>query len=122
MFAYILLFTSKYKEQPYESRLALNEVVHLPEKLLDIIKEKQKEFVGILRGLIEDLLEKKRSPKSITLLTYSLLGMCTWPYRWFNLNGESTIEELTMVIYKIFMGQIELNIQGMDTGILPKGM
>ena len=120
IYAYIYLFIMTYKEKRFEARLALNAVVNLPEKFLNIMREKQGEFVRILRSLVVDLLEKKeRKPESITLLTYSLLGMCTWPYRWFNLEGKSTPEELTMMIYKIFMGQIEFNEPGVDPGISP---
>lgn len=118
IFTYIYLFTMKYKEKQFESRLALNEVVNLPEKYLNIIEEKQREFVNILRLLVENLLDKKeKKPESVTLLTYSLLGMCTWPYRWFNLEGKATTEDLTMVIYKVFMGQIKYNKPEKDRGI-----
>jgi hypothetical protein len=96
-----------YKKRQFESRLALNEVVHLSEKFVDIIKEKQREFVRILKSLVENLLgDEERRPELVTLLTYSLLGMCTWPYRWFDLNEKSTPEDLATGIYKIFMGQI----------------
>ncbi len=122
IFAYIYLFIMTYKERQFESRLALNEVVNLPEKYLNIIKEKQREFVKILRSLIEDLLEKKeRKPGLITFLTYSLLGMCTWPYRWFNLDGKSSPEELAQVIYKIFMGRLKFIEPGGDQVFSPKG-
>jgi len=118
IFTYIYLFTMKYKEKQFESRLALNEVVNLPEKYLNIIEEKQREFVKILRLLVKNLLDKKeKKPESVTLLTYSLLGMCTWPYRWFNLEGNATTEDLTMVIYKVFMGQIKFNKPEKDRGI-----
>ncbi|MBI5605526.1 MAG: TetR/AcrR family transcriptional regulator [Deltaproteobacteria bacterium] len=121
IYEYIYLFIMTYKKRQFESRLALNEVVNLPEKYLNIIKEKQREFVKILRSLIEDLLEKKeRKPGLITFLTYSLLGMCTWPYRWFNLDGKSSPEELAQVIFKIFMGRLKFLEPGGDRGFSHK--
>ncbi len=110
IYTYIRSFIMGYRDKQIESRLALNERGNLPPKYLEIIKEKEKEFVSILRSLVDNLLNKKdRSKNSVTFLTYSLLGMCTWPYRWFNPQGEISPEELAQVIYQIFMGEIPIH-------------
>lgn len=109
IYTYIKNFIMGYRDRQVESRLALNERVNLPPNYLEIIKEKEREFVNILRSLVENLLEKKeRSRKQVTLLTYSLLGMCTWPYRWFDPRGKLSPEELARTIYKIFMGEVKI--------------
>ncbi len=106
---YIKNFIMGYRDRQVESRLALNERVNLPSNYLEVIKEKEREFVNILRSLVENLLEKKeRNRKQITLLTYSLLGMCTWPYRWFDPRGKLSPEELARTIYKMFVGEIRI--------------
>ncbi len=109
IFTYIRIFIMGYKDRQIESRLAMNERVHLPQNYLEVIKEKEREFVDILRALVADLLGKKgKSPTQITLLTYSLLGMVTWPYRWFDPNGKSSPEDLARTIYKIFIGDLNI--------------
>jgi AcrR family transcriptional regulator len=110
IYAYIRGFVMGYWEHQVEARLALNERFNLPQKYLEIIKEKEREFVNILRSLVEEILENKsRDRKETTLVVYSLLGMCTWPYRWFDPRGELSPEELARTIYKIFIGELEIH-------------
>jgi AcrR family transcriptional regulator len=109
---YIKNFIAGYRDRQIESRLALNERVNLPHRYLEIIKEKEREFVNILRSLVEDVLERKpRNRKETTLLVYCLLGMCTWPYRWFDPQGESSPEELARTIYEIFVGDLRIHLK-----------
>ena len=98
---------NNYRDNQAESRLALHERGNLPEKYLGTIKEKEREYVGILRSIIEKLIkEQKKNAPNATLITYSLLGMLTWPYAWFNPKGSATPEELSEIIYKIFIGDL----------------
>ncbi len=108
IYAYIRNFIMGYKDRQIESCLALNERGNLPQNYLQIIKSKEREFVTILRSLVVDLLEKnEKSRNKVTLLTYSLLGMVTWPYRWFDPRGKSSPEELARTIYRIFVGDLK---------------
>jgi AcrR family transcriptional regulator len=112
IYCYIKSFIAGYRDRQIESRLALNERVNLPQRYLEIIREKEREFVNIMRSLVEDILEKKpRNRKQTTLLVYSLLGMCTWPYRWFDPRGESSPEELARTIYEIFTGDLRIHLK-----------
>jgi AcrR family transcriptional regulator len=112
IYSYIKNFIEGYRDRQIESRLALNERGNLPQKYLEIIREKEREFVNILRSLVEDILENKaRNRKQTTLLVYSLLGMCTWPYRWFDPRGESSPEELARTIYEIFTGALRIHLK-----------
>lgn len=104
---------NNYRDNQAESRLALHERGNLPEKHLRIIKEKEREYVGILKAIIEKLMtRRKQNAKNATLITYSLLGMLTWPYAWFNPKGKSTPEELSELIYKIFVGDLNIPQSG----------
>jgi len=121
IFEYIHAVILTNREYRLESSLALNEVVHLSERYLSIIKNKQRGFVKILRSLVEDLLdEKEKKYESVTFITYSLLGMCTWPYRWFDPYGKSSPEDLSLIIYRMFLGEIRFREAGVDLEAFPK--
>ncbi|MEW6666462.1 MAG: TetR/AcrR family transcriptional regulator [Thermodesulfobacteriota bacterium] len=110
IFAYIRSFIMGYRDRQVESRLALNERINLSQSYLQMVKDKEREFVKILRSLVADLLGKKeQNHTQVTLLTYSLLGMLTWPYRWFDPRGESSPEELAQIVYKIFIGDLKIH-------------
>jgi AcrR family transcriptional regulator len=112
IYCYIKSFIAGYRDRQIESRLALNERFSLPQRYLEIIREKEREFVNILRSLVEDVLKKKpQNRKQTTLLVYSLLGMCTWPYRWFDPRGELSPEELARTIYEIFTGDLKNHLK-----------
>lgn len=112
IYSYIKSFVECYRDRQIESRLALNERGNLSQKYLEIIKEKEQEFVNILRSLVADILQNKaRNRKQITLLVYSLLGMCAWPYRWFDPRKESSPEELARTIYEIFTGDLKIHLK-----------
>ena len=100
---------NNYRDNQAESHLALHERGNLPEKHMGIIKEKEREYVGILKSIIESLMKgRKKNAKNATLISYSLLGMLTWPYSWFNPKGKSSPEELSEIIYKIFIGDLKI--------------
>ncbi len=107
--AFIKFFIVNYKEKQMESRLALNERGNLPKRYLDIIKNKEKVFITILKTVVGNLLTKEdRTPQNVTLIAYSLMGMLSWLYRWFDPNGAVKPEELARIMYKIFVGQIKI--------------
>ena len=40
----------------------------------------------------------------LTILTFSLLGMCNWIYAWYNPKGNITPDQLSQVIFENFTG------------------
>lgn len=109
LYAYIQFFIFNYNKKQIESRLALNERGNLPERYLNVIKDKERVFMRILRTVVENVLaEEERNPKNIQLIARSLIGMLSWPYRWFDPEGEAKPEELARVVYKIFVGGIKV--------------
>ncbi|MCK4816688.1 TetR family transcriptional regulator [bacterium] len=98
-----------YRDNLDESRLILHESQNLPPNYWEIIKNKQKEYLGILRSAIENLIEGyEENPQKANVTAYSLMGMCNWPYTWFDPKGKVTPEELAEEIYKIFIGDLPI--------------
>lgn len=108
IYVFIHHHIKNYQENQAESRLALNERGNLPAKYLDVIKALEREYRGILRSLIKPIMGgRKKTPETITLAAYTLLGMCTLPYAWYNPKGKVTPKELGDLIYRIFVGGLE---------------
>ena len=98
-----------YRDNLDASRLILHESQNLPSNYWKIIKDQQKEYLGILRSAIMELIEGyEEKPLRANLVAYSLMGMCNWPYTWFDPNGKVTPEELAEEIYKIFVGDLRI--------------
>ena len=96
-----------YRDNLNESRLILKESESLHAKHWKIIKDKQKKYLGILRSAVESLIKgHEENPQKAKLVTFSLIGMCNWPYTWFNPKGPVTPEELAEEVYKIFVGDL----------------
>jgi AcrR family transcriptional regulator len=108
IYVFIHHHIKNYQDNQAESRLALTERANLPAKFLDLIKALERDYRGILRSLIEPIIRgRKKTPEKITLVTYTLLGMCTLPYTWYNPKGKVTPKELGDLIYEIFVGGLE---------------
>lgn len=91
----------------HESRLILNEAQNLAPNYLRVVRNKEREYVGIFSEAVENLWRgRKKDGKRVRLATFTLLGMCNWPYRWFSPKGESSPKELAEEIYKIFVGEL----------------
>ena len=96
-----------YRDNLHESRLILHEAQNLPSNYWAIIRDKEKEYMKILKCSVEILSKAfEHNPRRVRLIAYSLIGMCNWPYMWFNPNGPVSPEELAEEICKIFLGEL----------------
>jgi len=95
-----------YRDNFNESRLILHEHENLPRNYFEIIKSKEKEYTGILVEAIEELLgTDHESQRRAKIAAYSLIGMCNWPYIWYDPSGPVGPEELAEEICGIFLGE-----------------
>jgi len=107
--AFILHDIQNYCQNLHESRLLLHDAHNLPQKYYKIVKDKEKEYVRILESIVKSLMRGSPSKSGrVKLVTYCLLGMINWPYRWYNPKGRVPPEELADQIYEIFVGRLQL--------------
>lgn len=96
---------NNYRNNQAEARLALQERVNLPAHFLGAIKDMEREYREILRSIIEQLVTgRKEGALEVLLATYTLLGMVTFPYNWFDPEGKASPGQLGDLIYEIFLG------------------
>lgn len=104
-----------YRDNFNASRLILHEIENLPSDYLDIIESKEREYTDILIEAIEELLSANRkSAKRAKIAAYSLIGMCNWPYMWYDPTGPVGPEELADEICDIFLGEFVKKASGQE--------
>ena len=119
IYVFIHHHLDNFRNNQAEARLALQERVNLPPRSLEVIKDMEREYREILRSIIEQFAEwRKKSAQEVLLATYTLLGMVTLPYNWFDPEGKASPAQLGDLIYKIFVGGL-VN-QGPPLPIRPK--
>ena len=101
---FVLHHIGHYRDNLHESRLILHEAHNLPAKYWFIIRDKEKAYVDLLKSAIENLHEDlNRDSTKVKLIVYSLIGMCNWPYMWYDPSGAVNPEELADQISRIFL-------------------
>lgn len=91
----------------HESRLILHEFRNLPPEYLKLIEEKQKAYVDALKPTVRALLgEQAYGEEEVKAIVYSLLGMCNWPYAWYDPKGAITKKRLAQLVFEIFTGTL----------------
>jgi AcrR family transcriptional regulator len=92
-----------YTKNLPEAKTLLKEANCLPKNKFEIIAEKQRKYFQIVSNLLWESLEKPVQKEKITALTFLLFGMCNWIYSWYHPGGSITPNELSDLIYDIFM-------------------
>ncbi len=105
-FSKIRFFISRhirlYIESMDESKIFVNEKNYLSPKYFKTVKENEKKYYQIAHGIIADCLGDRVTKGELTALTFSLFGMLTWTYSWYDPQGVVTPQELSEIIYGIF--------------------
>ena len=105
IYVFIHHHLNNYRNKQAEARLTLQERVNLPAQFLDVVKDMEREYREIVRSIIEQLVTgQKKTARGVLLATYTLLGMVTFPYNWFDPEGKATPSQLGDLIYEIFLG------------------
>lgn len=98
----------QYCNNVYTSRVVLHETNNLPAKYWTVIRKKAKKYAFILGNSIKEYLNgEKTSSDRISVLTYTLLGMCNWIYWWYDPKGPVKEDDLAEIIFTIFIGKIK---------------
>jgi AcrR family transcriptional regulator len=99
MFRHLKLYNKKVPE----AKALLIEAHNLPSKYFKVIAEKQKKYAQISIQVLANLFKGKMQKHKLKAITYTLFGMCNSIMYWYNPKGPVTIEELSQIVYDIFM-------------------
>ncbi len=96
----------------------------LPERYYRMVKEKKKEYDGIIQGIIrEGIAQGAIREVDPRLLGYAIVGMCNWLYKWFHPKVPYPPEDIADEFLRILeRGYLQLGTEG-DTrlGTTPRG-
>lgn len=97
-----------YSENPSQTRVVVGERETLEAKYAEIIKKKEKEYVGLIKQNVKQILQKNRHA-SVTaeVATFCLLGMLDRVVHWYNPKGKVPPDELASNITTIFLNGIK---------------
>ncbi len=99
MFRHLKLYNKKVPE----AKALLIEAHNLPSKYFKAIAEKQKKYAQISINVLSDLFEGRMQKDKLKAISYTLFGMCNSIMYWYDPKGPVTLEELSQIVYDIFM-------------------
>jgi TetR/AcrR family transcriptional regulator, cholesterol catabolism regulator len=95
-----------YPQNMYKAKVLISEAHNLPRKSRKKILVKEKEYYRVITEVLSALLGPSVEKDQLTTITFSLLGMCNWIYRWYNPKGPISWEQLSQTIVDIFLNGI----------------
>jgi AcrR family transcriptional regulator len=110
--------TNLYVQNLSESKTLLHEVNCLSKRTFQIIAEKETTYFEIVSKVVSELFEERLTQDRLKIITFLLFGMCNWTYSWYDPKGNVKSEELSDLIYAIFMkglsGLTRINLSGQN--------
>jgi AcrR family transcriptional regulator len=91
-----------YLNNMFESKTFINERHCLPPKYFKAIKKKEEEYYQSVAGVLSEVLGNRVTKGELTVLTFSLFGMCSWIFSWYDPNQEVSPQKLSQIIYETF--------------------
>ena len=97
-----------YIKYSSEGKTLLHEAHCLPSKYYKKIAAKEKKYFQIASGVLSEFFggQTKINNGRITVMTFLLFGMCNWVYSWYNPKGDITPEELSEMIWTLFLNGV----------------
>ena len=96
-----------YIEKPAEAKTLFRDYRLLSSQHLQTIKEKERSYVAMAKEALKELLGPAFSSDLLTVAALLLMGMCGWAFSWYDPRGSLGADELTEMMYSIFLRGIE---------------
>ena len=92
-----------------EAKTLLHEAHCLPKKYYKTIAEKERKYYRIVAVVLTEFLRGRAeiSKDRITSLTFILFGMCNWIYSWYDPEGSISPQELSEMIWTVFLKGVD---------------
>ena len=92
-----------YVQSQPEAKTLLHEARCLPRKDFELIAEKERRYYQIVLQVLGEFFDGRIAKERLTVITFLLFGMCNWIYSWYHPRGTVSPEELSAIIYDLFM-------------------
>lgn len=81
----------------------------LPARYFKLIAKKEQAYFQMVAGALATIFEGNISKERLTVLTFTLFGMCNWIYVWYNPKGSVTPQGLAEIISDTFLNGVILS-------------
>jgi TetR/AcrR family transcriptional regulator, cholesterol catabolism regulator len=92
---------------PARMRVLVYEAHSLEDNYYHKFKQKQREYIAVIREILQEIMEKYGSERNINVLTFTLLGMLNWIIQWYEPKGAVSPDELAKEMYSFFINGIK---------------
>ncbi len=100
-----------YTANMYLAKTLLQEAHNLPAAKLKKIKAREREYFAIVSGVLSSYLNGDTDKDRLTVLTFSLLGMCNWLFAWYDPKKAVGPEQLAQMIFDTFINGLSGFVQ-----------
>jgi AcrR family transcriptional regulator len=100
-----------YTTNMYLAKTLMQEAHNLPAAKLKKIKTREREYFAIVSGVLSSYLGGDAGKDRLTVLTFSLLGMCNWLFAWYDPKKAIGPEQLAQMIFDTFINGLSGLIQ-----------
>jgi TetR/AcrR family transcriptional regulator, cholesterol catabolism regulator len=92
-----------YNRNVSEAKALLIEAHNLPSKYFKAIAEKERKYAQILIDILSDYFDGSMQIDKLKAISFTLFGMFNSIMYWYNPEGPVTLEELSKIVYDIFL-------------------
>jgi AcrR family transcriptional regulator len=92
-----------YTQNLWQAKTLLHDANCLSRRRFAKIAKKERQYYRMVSQVLRDLFGNRMSDEKLTVTTFLLFGMCNWIYSWYQPKGAVAPEELSGMIYDIFM-------------------
>lgn len=90
-------------EYPARIKVLVYEAHSLEDKYYQKFKHKQREYIDVIKEVLQEILEKQNSNKNINVVTFILLGMLNWIIQWYEPKGIVSPDDLAKEMFSFFI-------------------
>lgn len=95
-----------YTNHTAAAKVLLNEACNLPPRPFKEMKARERRYFDIVTGVLLEFPGATERRGVIASLAFMLFGMMNWIYSWYDPKGDIKSEELSQLIYEVFMNGI----------------
>lgn len=95
-----------YASHEFAAKTLLNEACNLVPKHFREVKVRERRYFQIVTGVLSQWPGIPRRKGVVAALALTLFGMMNWIYSWYDPKGDIKPDELSELIYRVFVGGI----------------
>lgn len=92
-----------YVNKSSEARVLLHDAHCLPAKYFKVIADKERNYFQIVSKVLSGFFGDALAEGQLTSITFALFGMCNWIYSWYDPKGAIGPQELSRIIWTVFL-------------------